>query len=260
MYVLTILSFLMIWEWVRNPVVAFSVEMEYPVSPWIYSFITEDWYLSMTLQIAMVLLYCDAPFINEETPFEFIRCGRRRWFAGQILYIFVCALLYQIFIAALCAFSMLPHMEWTTDWGSLIYTLAEEASVDGIQFAVYYFVLTMYEPWQAMLLMLSLTWLVTSVYGMMIFAINTLLPKACGVIMGCILTMVSVFALNFSGPGLLFFSPGSWMTLSLIDVSGLSGTPSLGYIYTVGAGLLALFMGLAYIRYRRKAIDVVIDQ
>lgn len=50
----------------------------------------------MMLFLGVVLLFCDAPFIEDEQPYIMLRSGRRIWFIGQMLYIVVASVLYLI--------------------------------------------------------------------------------------------------------------------------------------------------------------------
>ena len=42
----------------------------------------------MTL-FGSVLLFCDAPFMDENQQFVYLRLGRKRWVAGTLIYVFV---------------------------------------------------------------------------------------------------------------------------------------------------------------------------
>jgi len=124
-YVLAVLILLMQETMMVGSVRNFSYWVNVPVAPWIYPFLTADWYLCMLEALGAVMLFCDAPFMNEGTPYLFVRTGRTAWLGGQILYIIAAAAIYQLFFVAAGILLLSPHMIWTLDWGKVLGTLAQ---------------------------------------------------------------------------------------------------------------------------------------
>lgn len=257
-YVIFILALFMVHQWVRIPIVSFVKDVHVAVTPWYYPFLMENWYISMMIQIGAVLLFCDAPFFNSGTPYLFIRAGRRWWFIGQVLYVILAALAYQLFLALSCCFIMIPYLEFSSGWGKVFYTLAQSNAADtyGMTY-IRYATLVYYTPLQAVAIQLSLSWMVTVIFGMVILTINLCLPRICGPICGLVLSMLPSLAINFSGPMLYWFSPGSWMTLSTIGKPGITAYPPLSYTLPVGLSIIILLMLLSQRRFRTLSIEVL---
>ena len=62
----------------------------------IFSFGDGNYLLLITL--LFLLLFADMPFLSSATPFLLVREGRRRWLAGQFLYIFISSCIFMIFM------------------------------------------------------------------------------------------------------------------------------------------------------------------
>lgn len=82
----------------------------------------------MMLFLGVVLLFCDAPFIEDEQPYIMLRSGRRIWFIGQMLYIVVASVLYLIVLYFISVLVLLPHIEWSAEWGKLLSTFSQTSA------------------------------------------------------------------------------------------------------------------------------------
>ena len=58
----------------------------------------------------LILLLCDAPFIESDHPALLLRSGRRTWTAGQVLYIAGTSAVYFAVVYLLTVLVLLPHV------------------------------------------------------------------------------------------------------------------------------------------------------
>lgn len=79
-----------------SPVGELCARTGYKVTPYLLPFLLDEGSAVMMLFLGVVLLFCDAPFIEDEQPYIMLRSGRRIWFIGQMLYIVVASVLYLI--------------------------------------------------------------------------------------------------------------------------------------------------------------------
>ena len=70
-----------------SPVGELCARTGYKVTPYLLPFLLDEGSAVMMLFLGVVLLFCDAPFIEDEQPYIMLRSGRRIWFIGQMLYI-----------------------------------------------------------------------------------------------------------------------------------------------------------------------------
>ena len=59
----------------------------------LFAFQMDDGITRMLFYFGVVLLFCNAPFMDDQQMFVLVRTGRLRWFAGQLAYIVACRIL-----------------------------------------------------------------------------------------------------------------------------------------------------------------------
>lgn len=239
---------------------SFAREMDVGIGPWIYPFLPSSWYLCMLEALGSVFLFCDAPMINQGTPYIFVRTGRRAWLGGQILYVVLAALFYQMMFLLASVLLILPQLEFTLQWGKALGSLAltDMGMAYGAELSPV--LVRQYTPIQAMLLSFSLRWMVTTLFGMLILTMNLFLPRIWGTIVGGVLALLHPTAINASGTMPFYFSPSSWTAVDYINLSGAAGIrtvslfPTLSYIWTAGIGTIVLLIGISCWGFRKKSI------
>lgn len=259
-YVLFILIAIMQDFMMIAPIRSFSRDMAVGIGPWIYPFLPSKWYICMLEALGAVFLFCDAPMVNHGTPYMFVRTGRKAWLGGQIIYIIIAALIYQMMFLLASLLLILPQMEYTLQWGKALGSLAltDMGMMYGVELSSVF--VRQYTPIQAMLLSFSLRWMVTSLFGMLILCMNLFLPRIWGTIIGGVIALLHPTAINASGTALFYFSPSSWTVVDYINLSGaneirtVSLFPKLSYIWIVGIGMIILLIGVSYYGFRKKSI------
>ena len=105
-----------------SPVGELCARTGYKVTPYLLPFLLDEGSAVMMLFLGVVLLFCDAPFIEDEQPYIMLRSGGGIWFIGQMLYIVVASVLYLIVLYFTKFLVLLPHIEWSAEWGKLLST------------------------------------------------------------------------------------------------------------------------------------------
>ena len=67
------------------PVRDFCAQYNVAISPWVFPYLMAEPYSLLMVMLGIVLLFCDAPFLDEEQPYVILRAGRLCWCAAQIL-------------------------------------------------------------------------------------------------------------------------------------------------------------------------------
>ncbi len=70
----------------------------------------------MLSSLLLTLLFADMPFINQETPYWLIRTSRNVWLAGQVLYVVVATVLYNVFLLVVLGIMAMPFAYWGNVW------------------------------------------------------------------------------------------------------------------------------------------------
>lgn len=195
--------------------------------------------VKVLLYLGAVFLFSDAPFLNDATPYQWARVGKRAWVFGKCFYICCASFAYVLFLA-ICAFlAVLPTASFLDLWG----TTMRDWIADRNNWA--YFagnleipreVIRMVYPWSAQLLTCIAASLSFSMIGHLICFLNLWTStKAAGTGIAVTVIMldpvVHYFAFSEQQKWVYRFSPVSWSSIELWDVVG-SGKPlNAGSVY-----------------------------
>ena len=64
--------------------------------------------LKVLIYLGCVMLFCNAPFLNNQKPYMILRCKRKGWYLGENMYLWLAAFLYMLFISLISLIAVLP--------------------------------------------------------------------------------------------------------------------------------------------------------
>lgn len=245
-------------HWTVSPVGGFCAQGGYTVGPWVFPFLLAEPYSRLMVMLGLILLLCDAPFIESDHPALLLRSGRRTWTAGQVLYIAGTSALYFAVVYLLTVLVLLPHVGFEPGWGKVIHTFCQTrmAGQHGIVLPFDHQISNALGPVEANLLELLLCWLLGTLLGLVLFVLNLTVNRSAGAICAAALAIFPLFV-ERAGWWMHYISPVSWASLSVVDLTGTTAFPSLGYALAVLAGGNALLALLAFLAMGRRDIDVL---
>jgi hypothetical protein len=256
MIVLLLIAF---FHMVITPYVHFSELVKVPIGVWLFPHITDNLYVRMMLLLGIVLLFCDAPFIDETQPYVIARAGRQRWLAGQVLYVMIGAAVYFLFAIAASIIYLLPNINFGSGWGKVLSTLAQTDAGSQYNAQVSNTILSTYTPIGAMIWSFLLAWLVGVFLGLLILALNMYFKRSVGVVVATLLVFSTGISYFFGGllGGVYYFFPTTWVSLSILDATGTQKNPSV--LFAVGALLImsAVLVAVSIYAMRKKEINVL---
>lgn len=143
---------------------------------------------SLFLLLGVLLILSDSPFLNDLTPAIVLRTSRKRWFAAQIVYIWLTSALYylsvSVFSMLLCISVGYPENMWS----HLLYAAASGSIHDAeIEFSNILF-LKAYSPYWAFAITLFFQIAYAATLEMILFFCNTRLRRG-GI---CIVVLIHV--------------------------------------------------------------------
>lgn len=237
----TFLVQIILLQIILSPIREFSASVKEPVAPWIYPFLSSDYYVILIMMFGTVLLFCNAPFIGQQTRFTIIRCGKTPWICGQILYVLLASFVYISLLHLISLLILLPDIQWMDSWGKVYYTLSstDAGQIYNVPLSFSYNIILSYSPLAATAISMFLTWMVCSFIGLIILTIN-LFRRKIGVFVAAGFILLEVIALN-SSFSTTYYSPVSWCSLSFLDITGFSQYPSIAYAVSI---LLTVILGL----------------
>ena len=86
-----------------------SADLGVSSSIWQYPFLYSQYHLKLIFTLPLLLMFCNAPFIDQNALFLIVRCKRKAWITGQILYIIVSSAVYYLFIFLCTVITALPY-------------------------------------------------------------------------------------------------------------------------------------------------------
>lgn len=122
-----VLGYLILYMWtLTHGYIAFSRDMGYMVRPWLFPLMPATVNRFMPVYLSFVVLISDAPFRNHQQRFVLLRVGKRNWILGQLLYLLVLSTAYTVVLWLLSWLFILPRIEWGTNWGVILTTVATD--------------------------------------------------------------------------------------------------------------------------------------
>ena len=231
-----------------------------PMPIWIFPFMYSQYYMKVIFTIPLLLLFCNAPFIDNNQIYVYLRSGRTKWLLGQLSYIFLSSAIYYIFIFAFTFILMsLNDTAYSLEWGKVLRTIAE-VNMSGLGnypfIQVSDMVIRCFTPIQAVVFTLLVSWSNAVLIGTIIFTFNYLLKnKYIGVTIASFGIVFSFFVEIAGYPDLINYSPTSWITLDKIDIGGRTAYPSFYYCITVYWTIIAALVTAVFVLGRKKEID-----
>lgn len=209
-----------------------------------------------------ILLFCDAPFLDEQQPFLIIRIGRTRWAVGQILYILAASLIFYLGCLLVTTLLLFPHVTFTLDWGKVLHTLTQSHVTWNVHMDVIpASVLQQYSAVQATLLCGAAMCIVTSFLGLLMFLCNLWAKREVGILVASFfvgfayfIEIMSVSSRTWNS--MRYFSPATWVDLSQMGYNNFR-SPSWSYIFIFGTLLLVVLIIGILLSVRKKSIDVI---
>lgn len=256
-YIIFIILFLYLHS-MLSPITNFCLNSGYNITPYVFPYVMSQPITVVLIMLAVVLLFCDAPFIGEEQIYVIVRSGRIQWLFGSIIYIALASVAFFMLVVLFTILILLPTLELSTQWGKVIGTFAQTslASQYGISIPFSQTIFTCYTPQQAMLLTFFNCCSISFVLGMIIFLLNLEFAKSTGTIVSIVLILWQI-AVKKTWTGFIRYSPVSWVSLSNIDAFSNSLYPNLTYVHVVIFSMVLISICLSVLVMRKRDIQVV---
>lgn len=251
MYMVALLAALFVSTPVSE-VRSFAIEQGLSVSNWFFPLIFEQEMILLFLYFCVILMFCNAPFVDKQQMFVLLRSGKRNWFLGQLLYITLSSIIYFVYLFVLTIVEFIPYVGFSDKWESVFVHLGQHTEI-GVML-ISGDVISHYTPLQASLIAFLINVLLGIMLGELIFLVNLFKNRGYGTGVALAVVLFS-YMLEYMvfGSKMSYISPVAWADIS-ITCSGYSSVP-LAYILPVlicGDILLAV---LIMYRSRRYSIE-----
>lgn len=251
--------------WVFSWISDYAAAVGVAASPWVFPFLLTTPIMFPIFGCLTILLFCDAPFTDNHTPFLMIRTSRRNWVMGQLLYIIMAAFIYTAFFVVVSMLVLIPHLQFSADWGAVLRTIASNpGSLSKYGITALAVVggpaMTLYSAIQATLISFGLFWLVSVFIGVLIFCFNIVVRRMSGLIVAGAFTVISYFSIFVGkmafGDMIYYFSPLNWSSMLYLDFGHAGSMPSPIYALSVLVGLILLMSIVSTIVFCKQDLSI----
>lgn len=255
MYVILSLMIILIWNYI-NPFIGASKAIGYRVTPWLFPHLVNSYWIQRLMLLGLILLFCDAPFIDNTQPYMIIRSNKTSWALGQIFYIIMASAIYFAILAILSIILILPVIYISSSWGKILTTFAntDAGYMFGIDY-ISYNIISTFKPFQSMITAFIIEWSIGVLLGLIIFSGNMYFKRGVGSIIAIAIVLFDTF-IGFGSFYVAKFSPVTFARLGMIDISGLSPKPNPQYICIFMIISITIFIILSILSVRKKSFDV----
>lgn len=236
---------------------SFAKQLDVKIAPWLLPFITNQKYLKILFYLPLLLIFCDAPFIDNNQPYVIVRSKRFYWNLGQLFYIFSAVVIYFIFLLLLTVILNAPVIEYNMGWGKALSTISHTSAANSMKLniGVSSSVLRYFSPLQAMWFTMLLLCLCGVFLGMLIYVINSMTGnKTIGIFVASFFLILDSVVISDSR--LWWFSPVTWSAVDKIAVGGNSPFPSFTYVLVMYIVLIGTLSILSFIVSKKQSVVV----
>lgn len=218
MYVVFLSICIFLWTQIKD-VRAYAMLRGMGVSCWFFPFLFTSNICMMILYFGLILVYCNAPFLDQQQLFVMLRSGRKKWFMGQILYIILTSVIYFAVVAVISMLEFLPYLGFSMEWGDILREAVQNPMATNTYLIASERILEKYEPVQAFLIVFLINTGVGILMGLMIFLINLYKSRTYGSVVAFAVVLVSDLVSLADGMminnWMRYISPASWTNLTL---------------------------------------------
>ena len=218
--------------------------------------------------LGCLLLLCDAPFLHETASYMILRGGRKGWYLGEVLYIFMTSFFYMTFLTIVSAAVSIPVIEWGNDWGSGImdYVFGNESFLSEEIWAMF----PRHIPAPELTIM-YLYPIAVEIYtyltglgcmfllGLMVYLFSLVTRKeGLPIALGGILVLIDPLLTFWAGigrPWWQYFSPISWTSTDNLRILDMKHALSVEFVAAAELSLIALLLLLIAWKMRRMEVS-----
>lgn len=235
-----------------TPIREFSVQVGYRVTPWVFTALMSSRSFGVLLPLGLVLLFCDAPFMDAGQTLMMVRAGKKNWCTGQLIYIAICTGGYFLAIFIINCLILMPYLTFQSSWGRIITTISATTVTSG-GLAFPQTLIQTFDGTTTTLLYFIALWLAGTMLGTVMFMLNLQFKRAIGSIVATAIILMQGLVLLVRQAALLtMLSP-----FSFIRPQFYTGWSYVAVIYAVLLTLLLILFGFSMRAILKKDIHTL---
>lgn len=240
------------------PVVQFSEAVNIGTTPYAFAHLTNDYICQLIMIAGGVVLFCNAPFEDDEYIYMLPRAGRFSWAFGQIICILELAFIYVLILFVISIIPFIGHLDFNMEWGKIWGTLAktDAGSQYGLNFQISEYIVSNYKPIVAVAVSFLLEWACVYWIGLLIYFLNKLTARSIGTFVGAFWVLLDICISNDWMGWANRFSPVSLAQIK--TYTGYNLKFQVNFLYGVSffvIGILVLILLCIVTNYKERIIS-----
>lgn len=249
----------MILHYYTDSIKQYAIAVQYPATPWVLLFMGQNVYFQFVYGISVVYFYSNVPFMPRYEMYVLMRQGRMWWVSAKLLRIWISAVMLVATTFILSILPLIPHLEWTLQWGKLYHSLAltDAGAIHHVKLFFPYELINKNSALTTVLILFTIMFIITGLTGTIMFALSIGVSRTTAMLAGTFLAVLSVVFANLCiwQEWIGFVSPFSWIDLLLLYGKVCRPSPSLTII-CVGTMILGMLLYVFSLKaVRRKDLN-----
>lgn len=234
----------------------FCIAADYPISPFSIIILFFNHYFTLYFMLIIIYYFSDVPFMGSHQMYQIIRTGRTKWALSKIISIIIFSFICMILAFIMTFIPLIGHIEFTSKWGKVIYTLCTSDIAIKYNIATYNTV-KFYTPIKALIQVFITGGLLISFIALLMYALSILFSRLIAVSVAFVVLFFHIAATNIVHfiPSILKISPVSWMNINNIDMVSGHNLPTFSYIVTVLTSAIVILSIIILIRVKTINFD-----
>lgn len=205
---------------------------------------------------ALLLIFSEMPFKDQQQIFLLTRSGKRSWYISQLLYIIAVALSAASVMILMSWLLLAGHVSFANSWGVVENSLCQSVELVLEYQPIGWFssdIISALSPRQAFAWSVLVGTFTYAAFGGLVFALNIITRKIGGTIFGTILVSYHILVGHFFHPKFKWAAMLDWSNLDIIDIRRNSLYPVPEFVISVLAGGFVIAAVIAIISARKRS-------
>ena len=219
------------------------------ISSWFFVFLF-DGIQALFYYFGVLLLFCDAPFADNQQMDVILRVGKKNWFRGKILYIFTASILYFLLLYVISIVEFIPYVGFSLNWEEFINMRSLKGDV-----VIRRVIVSNYKPLEAFGVQMIVCILFAVFLGLIIFFFNMYKNKTLGAGIALVMVLMDTI-LNLVDLGkarlLVYFIPMAWTDIAVYKKE----TGGVPFWYPVTVYCVGIMVLVALIMRKSKSYSI----
>ncbi len=257
--VVLLFSFLFLFVYI-TPLRQEAALSDYGITPYILPLIYDM--NTMYMAFVMILLVCDAPFIQKNQLFVNVRAGMASSFIGKVIYLFFISVILQVIQFLISIIMLIPYISFSDNWGYILTKVVSEGFSEPVIYSGFAARISVMEEYMGLealtgqvLLNISFTFLM----GMAAFFLNGIIKKYLGPI---VLIFIAIFDSIINAAGfwvgdiykLYDYSLIRFIKLSAVNESNRTIMQNVIIMWVISAVLIIITYISFKIRFKEREV------